>query len=41
MVPMQETMLGGVGLSPAGTGILLQLTLGVDLGPDSGNTLGC
>ena len=41
MVPMQETTLGGVGLFPAGTGILLQSSSGVDLGPDSGNTPGC
>ena len=33
-------MLRGVGLSPAGTVILLQLSLGVDLGSDSGNTPG-
>ena len=41
MVPMQEMMLGGVGLSPAGTASLLQSSSGVDLGPDSGNALGC
>ena len=33
--------LRGVGLSPAGTASLLWLSLGVDLGPDSGNALGC
>ena len=41
VVPMQETMLRGVGLFPAGTGILLWLSSGVDLGPDSGNAPGC
>ena len=41
MVPVQEMMLGGVGLSPAGTDVLLWSSLGVDLGPDSGNVPGC
>ena len=35
MVPVQEMMLGGVGLSPAGTGVLLWSSSGADLGPDS------
>ena len=41
MVPMQGMPVRGAGLFLARTGILLWLSLGVDLGPDSGNAPGC
>ena len=40
VVPMQEMLLGGAGLSPTRTVILLESSLGVDFVPDSGNAPG-
>ena len=40
MVPVQEMPLRGAGLSPTGTVILLQSSLGVDPALDSDNALG-
>ena len=41
MVPVQEMRARGGELFLAGTGILLWWALGVDLGLNSGNALGC